>query len=877
MEKQRTELFVSNEKKENKPGELIRNNNLLCLKKLFLFWFCIASLTVSANRCLAGAYYVNPINGNDGNPGTMALPWRTIQWAESNALNGSTVFLYPGNYGDVAISRLNNNGRLSWADGITFTKLDGYSRPEFKTLTISGDVNRYLTFDNIYFNCPYGNGSASVVYIPSGGYIKISNSEIKGITGIHSACGRLCEQASTIYLVLFGGYGGSGVRDLILENSNVHHGRTGLCMLGDSYGGIVIRGNHIHDVGESLIKLVGNTHGETVYIENNHLATQLFMWRHDSKFDAGGEWCHGSGLSLRSENVTARNNIIRACAASTQITTYAGIFPTHGYRNMRFENNLLYDSRSPYFSIRLFDLGSNFVFNNNTVTGRHYDAARRGQYYMDVLRLDNYAANIDRSTIEVCNNIFVGMVGWPLHQGGIKCKGNLFYSYLHAGGWADQNWMNANLPGNKVYCWNTSEPAEFRTSGVIFKGGDLFDQYAYRRLPSGHFTGTYHNVDLGDSFELSEGSDAVGFAHAGYSPTDALGSAEGNNGFIGAPTVRDAAPDAGCYEFGSGGSPGNTPPVLTLIGNKSVIENEILNFAISATDDDNDPLSYSVTTPPDGSVFNSDTATFTWTPQTGQSGNYSVTFTVSDGSATDSETVNIKVLFLDEDMDSLPDWWEIKYFGGLSQGPEDDFDGDGFINLKEYQNGSDPTFVDVQPPNRVLHMRFNDSPADGVADSSLYGNNGACPSQASPAVVAGYRDSAYEYDGDNDCVIIPDSNSLDVEKVTLAAWLYIHSYKDDQRIISKEFGTAEPYSIYSLLLDGIGEKRLELRLGINGLRYRIAGNSDIPLNQWVHVAATYDGNMATLYINGQPDSTYTEISGPIQQNDKPIYIGGTML
>jgi PKD repeat protein len=73
----------------------------------------------------------------------------------------------------------------------------------------------------------------------------------------------------------------------------------------------------------------------------------------------------------------------------------------------------------------------------------------------------------------------------------------------------------------------------------------------------------------------------------------------------------------------------------------------------------------------------------------------------------------------------------------------------------------------------------------------------------------------------------------------------------------------------------MGEKRLELRLGINGLRYRIAGNSDIPLNQWVHVAATYDGNTARLYINGQPDRIYTEVSGPIQQNDKPVYIGGS--
>jgi hypothetical protein len=46
---------------------------------------------------------------------------------------------------------------------------------------------------------------------------------------------------------------------------------------------------------------------------------------------------------------------------------------------------------------------------------------------------------------------------------------------------------------------------------------------------------------------------------------------------------------------------------------------------------------------------------------------------------------------LDTDGDGLPDNWEIKYFGTLAWGAEDDPDGDGLNNLYEYLAGKDPT------------------------------------------------------------------------------------------------------------------------------------------------------------------------------------------
>jgi hypothetical protein len=44
----------------------------------------------------------------------------------------------------------------------------------------------------------------------------------------------------------------------------------------------------------------------------------------------------------------------------------------------------------------------------------------------------------------------------------------------------------------------------------------------------------------------------------------------------------------------------------------------------------------------------------------------------------------------DEDGDTLPDWWEFYFFGGTNDAPADDADHDGFTNLEEFADSTDP-------------------------------------------------------------------------------------------------------------------------------------------------------------------------------------------
>jgi len=85
----------------------------------------------------------------------------------------------------------------------------------------------------------------------------------------------------------------------------------------------------------------------------------------------------------------------------------------------------------------------------------------------------------------------------------------------------------------------------------------------------------------------------------------------------------------------------NHAPILASIGSQSVNEGASLSFTISASDADNDPVSYSAGGLPAGATFSS--RTFSWTPDYAQAGNYDVSFVASDGHAQDSEAVTISV------------------------------------------------------------------------------------------------------------------------------------------------------------------------------------------------------------------------------------------
>ena len=85
--------------------------NLLCV--LFVI---ITTGTISMGQ----DYYVDPVNGNNNNPGTSASPWQSFLRATPTysatpaVAEGDTVYLAAGNYGSVDYNRSEVTSRTQW-------------------------------------------------------------------------------------------------------------------------------------------------------------------------------------------------------------------------------------------------------------------------------------------------------------------------------------------------------------------------------------------------------------------------------------------------------------------------------------------------------------------------------------------------------------------------------------------------------------------------------------------------------------------------------------------------------------------------------------------------------------------------------------------
>jgi MYXO-CTERM domain-containing protein len=87
----------------------------------------------------------------------------------------------------------------------------------------------------------------------------------------------------------------------------------------------------------------------------------------------------------------------------------------------------------------------------------------------------------------------------------------------------------------------------------------------------------------------------------------------------------------------------DSPPQLLIPGAQTGVAGSLLTFTVAATDADSDPVTLSAAGLPTGATFDPDTRLFAWTPGNSQVGSFSVSFTATDGTLSDTKTVNVTV------------------------------------------------------------------------------------------------------------------------------------------------------------------------------------------------------------------------------------------
>ena len=141
-----------------------------------------------------------------------------------------------------------------------------------------------------------------------------------------------------------------------------------------------------------------------------------------------------------------------------------------------------------------------------------------------------------------------------------------------------------------------------------------------------------------------------------------------------------------------------------------------------------------------------------------------------------------------------------------------------------------------------------------------------------PIPVTGKVAGALSFNGVNQRVEISDTtgSNLDItNQITIDAW--IKPTVSQLGGIATKFGSS-PRSGYGMFFRGDQGNIVDGFIGKGNTFFRVIGSTSIPLNQYTHVAMTYDGAVMKLYINGALDGT-TSTSGAMNTNNVRLIIG----
>ena len=176
---------------------------------------------------------------------------------------------------------------------------------------------------------------------------------------------------------------------------------------------------------------------------------------------------------------------------------------------------------------------------------------------------------------------------------------------------------------------------------------------------------------------------------------------------------------------------GNSPPTLNPIGDKTVTAFTTLAFTVTGSDADDtvdDVLIFSMGTGlPPSATFNAGTGEFSWSPTSAEAGNYTTTFSVSDGRLSDSEVVHIAVTVTNHPPTANAGG---TYFGATNRGLQfhstgtSDPDGDALTYAWEFGDGAtsseaNPVHTYLAPGSYVAGLRVCDNGSPQLCDDDF--------------------------------------------------------------------------------------------------------------------------------------------------------------
>jgi len=163
----------------------------------------------------------------------------------------------------------------------------------------------------------------------------------------------------------------------------------------------------------------------------------------------------------------------------------------------------------------------------------------------------------------------------------------------------------------------------------------------------------------------------------------------------------------------------------------------------------------------------------------------------------------------------------------------------------------------------VGHWKFDEGTGTTAHDSSGNGNNGTLIN--GPQWVDGKYGKALSFDGVNDYVAVPHSNSLDFERTdsfTISSWITVDSLSDYRNIIGKNDNAYRGWNLILLSSSDASRPNSVCLVLTNTNIYNdllaCSPANSISAGNTYHIAATYNGSSdvsgVKIYINGVPQT-----------------------
>ena len=540
------------------------------------------------------SFYVSK-KGSDSNPGTMKLPWLTIQHAANTVSAGATVYVLGGVYNEAV--NFPKSGTASAP--IIFQSYPG------QTAVIDGTGVTCCTS-----NPPSsGNGTEGLITIVNQSYVTVSGFEIRNFT---------TNSASYVPSGVWITGSGTGVRIL---NNRVHNITTSSEANGNAFGisvygtsktpitQLLINGNEVYDLRTGESESV-NVDGNVTYFaitnnlvhDNDNIGIDAIGYEgvglvgYDEamygeisgntvynisgitnpgegyEYDADGLYCDGCayvtfernlifqvdyGIETTSENQVCQANGTEWSGPNNTGTAARGAFPCYG-RYVTVRNNIFYGSNACGNSIGGYAAATRKGGPSNGGGSSYHDVFVNNTLYNNATQPGSPSAGGETGEFQI------------QHQVG-SAQGNVYENNIVYAG-AYNTWIFSYVPFSQKYPappatldWNIYNSAAGYIEGTsIWWGGvSAFTSFSNWQISSGEDADSLNTdplfVDLGGSppdFSTIPTSPAAGAGSTSLSCSigwcDPNGSSPdsiyGSTDYLGNPRTNGASIDIGAYE-----------------------------------------------------------------------------------------------------------------------------------------------------------------------------------------------------------------------------------------------------------------------------------------------------------------------------------------